>query len=165
MFKKTIPYSLGIGIVNIAMFYIQYTKNIHYQSNMTYGLITLFATILLITIGIKNNLTSDFKIRDGIKVGVAISVMSGIIYWIYQTIHTTIIEPEFKYNMLEVKIKDHLKFFPKTTPEEIAVLKTNFIDGFNINNFAGIILPSLVAGLIISLICSAYFKFQIQKKR
>lgn len=163
MFKKTITYSLGLGIIISGLFIIQYLKNIHTENNITYGVISLLFIMTFIFLGIKNNATKDFQIKDGLKTGIAIAVISGIIYWIYQFMHATFIEPDFAHKILEIKSAAYLKSFPKTTAEELLTMKKDFLEGFHFNNFVGIIVPSLFTGFVTAMISSAILKYQIQK--
>jgi len=164
MFKKTITYSLGLGIVISGLFIIQYLQNIHTENNLSYGVISLLFIITFIFLGIKNNASKGFQIKDGLKTGIAIAVISGIIYWIYQFMHATFVEPDFANKILEIKSTEYLKSFPKTTAEELATMRKDFLEGFHFNNFVGILVPSLFTGFVTAMVSSAILKYQIQKK-
>ena len=163
MFKKPIIYSLGLGVITTGVFILQFINNVHTNPPKSYGVVSLFAIIIIIFLGIKNNLTKDFQIRDGLKIGIAISVISGIIFWIYQVIHVTFIEPELIYKIQELKFKQYLDFFPNTSEEKLTKLKQEFLEGYHFNKFVGIMLPSLFTGFITAMISSAILKYRIQK--
>jgi len=164
MFKKTITYSLGLGIIISGLFIIQYLQNIHTENNFTYGLISLAFIILFIFIGIKNNATENFQLKDGLKTGIAIAVISGLIYWVYQFIHASFIEPDFANKILEIKASEHLSNFPKTSPDDITKMKQDFLENFHFNNFVGVMIPSLFTGFVTAMISSAILKYSIYKK-
>ena len=163
MFKKTITYSLALGIITSGIFILQFINNVHTDPPTIYGIVSLLSIIVLIFLGIKNNATEKFKIKDGLKTGIAIAVISGIIYWIYQVIHVKFIEPELIYKIQDIKFKQYIEFFPKTSAEKLATLKGEFLEGYHFNNFVGIMLPSLFTGFITAMISSAILKYRIQK--
>jgi len=163
MFKKTITYSLGLGIITSGIFILQFVNNVHTNPPTVYGIVSLIFIILFIFLGIKNNATENFQIKDGLKTGVAIAVISGIIYWLYQVIHVKFIEPELVYKIQDLKFKQYVEFFPKTSAEELTKLKDEFLEGYHFNNFVGIMLPSLFTGFITAMISSAILKYRIQK--
>ncbi|MDC3388257.1 DUF4199 domain-containing protein, partial [Flavobacteriaceae bacterium] len=105
----------------------------------------------------------SFQIKDGLKTGIAIAVISGIIFWIYQVIHVSFIEPELIYKIQELKFKQYVEFFPETSEEKLKVLKEEFLEGYHFNNFVGIMLPSLFTGFITAMVSSAILKYRIQK--
>lgn len=164
MFKKTITYSLALGIITTSIFILQYFNDVHTNPPKIYGIVSLLSIIIIIFLGIKNNVTKSFQIKDGLKTGIAISVIGGIIFWIYQVLHVKLIEPELIYKIQELKFKQYLEFFPETSPEKLNTLKQEFLDGYHFNNFVGIMLPSLFTGFVTSMVSSAILKYRIQKK-
>ncbi len=164
MLKKTITYSLALGIITTGVFILQYFNDVHINPPKIYGIVSLLSIIIIIFLGIKNNANKNFQIKDGLKTGIAISVIGGIIFWVYQVLHVKFIEPEFIYKIQELKFKQYLEFFPETTPEKLNTLKQEFLEGYNFNNFVGIMLPSLFTGFVTSMISSAILKYRIQKK-
>jgi Na+-transporting NADH:ubiquinone oxidoreductase subunit NqrE len=163
MFKKTITYSLALGIIITGIFILQYINNVHTNPPKIYGVVSLLTIVIFIFLGIKNNITEGFQIKDGLKTGIAIAVISGIIFWIYQVIHVSFIEPELIYKIQELKFKQYVEFFPETSDEKLKVLKDEFLDGYHFNNFVGIMLPSLFTGFITAMVSSAILKYRIQK--
>jgi len=163
MFKKTIAYSLGLGIITSGIFILQFINNVHTNPPAVYGIVSLIFIILFIFLGIKNNITENFQIKEGLKTGIAIAVISGIIYWLYQVIHVKFIEPELIYKIQDLKFKQYIEFFPETSTEELTRLKEEFLEGYHFNNFVGIMLPSLFTGFIAAMISSAILKYRIQK--
>ena len=163
MFKKTITYSLGLGIITSGIFILQYINDVHLKPPTSYGVASLIFIIVFIFLGIKNNATENFQIKDGLKTGIAIAVISGIIYWLYQVIHVKFIEPELIYKIQDLKFKQYIEFFPETSAEKLTTLKDEFLEGYHFNNFVGIMLPSLFTGFITAMISSAILKYQIKK--
>jgi len=162
MFKKTITYSLALGIITSGIFILQFINNVHTDPPTVYGIVSLLSIVILIFLGIKNNITEKFQIKDGLKTGIAIAVISGIIYWIYQVIHVKFIEPELIYKIQDIKFKQYVEFFPETSAEKLTTLKDEFLEGYHFNNFVGIMLPSLFTGFITAMISSAILKYRIQ---
>jgi len=163
MFKKTIIYSLALGIITSGIFILQFINNVHTNPPTIYGIASLLFIVVLIFLGIKNNMTENFQIKDGLKTGIAIAVISGIIYWLYQVIHVKLIEPELIYIIQDLKFKQYVEFFPDTSAEKLTILKEEFLEGYHFNNFVGIMLPSLFTGFITAMISSAILKYRIQK--
>ena len=67
MFKKTITYSLGLGIITSGIFILQYINDVHLKPPASYGVASLIFIIVFIFLGIKNNATENFQIKDGLN--------------------------------------------------------------------------------------------------
>lgn len=164
MLSTTNKLGVFLGIFMSAIFFIQYLMGIHLDNQSSGYRITSWinfvAICFFIFYGIKIHAKTQesFEIKQGLKTGIAIALISGLIYWLFQTFHLSVIETDFKDKMAEIKLHDYKAFFPKATEKEISETQTSFYEYFHLNHFAGLIIPSIFIGFIVSMISSFIMK-------
>jgi hypothetical protein len=164
MLSTTNKLGILLGVFMSAIFFIQYLLGVHLDNQSTEYKVTSWISFAVISFvifyGIKSfyNNNDNFEIVHGLKTGIAIALISGLIYWLFQTIHLNFIEPDFKDKMAAIKLSDYKAFFPKATPKEIDVTQKNFYEYFHLNHFAGLIIPSILIGFAVSMISSFILK-------
>ncbi len=146
----------GIGLVFQLMLY---SMNMHYQRNWVLGIIGLLIMVAFISIGIfqyKKANSGILSLGQALKVGVGISLVSGIIAILYQYILASFIDPEFVQKTLEFQANKALeagKINAEQFRQQIDMGKKFFWMGYPI----GLIITILI-GLIISLIAGLIMK-------
>ncbi|MEN8886792.1 MAG: DUF4199 domain-containing protein [Winogradskyella sp.] len=159
---KPIAYTFGLysGLLSIAGLVILYVLNI--ESHWILSVVSTIATILIYFYGIstyKKLNANVLSIKDGLKTGMGIALVGGIIGAIYAAIHYSIIMPEF----LEGKKQEAIDTMMTQNPNmEGEALETalSLIDITTSEAFIAtmMILGSIIFGFIVSLIISAVIK-------
>lgn len=161
MFSKTSHFGITLGIILIASFVLQYQQNIHIVANNTYAILMLPVSVAFIIFSIvkvsKGSNEEGFSIRKGLQTGIGVILISGIIFWLYQVIHATFIEPDYIDKFASVAQKDlqlNEQFTPEQVQEKIKLLKENYKFAF----FMEAVIKSLFTGFFVSLITSLVIK-------
>ncbi|MEM6685947.1 MAG: DUF4199 domain-containing protein, partial [Bacteroidota bacterium] len=164
MFSKTAHFGIAAGVLNILFFLLQYRQNIHVEANNIYVLIMFFITLGLMILAIVNESkkTEVFSVRTGLKTGIGVILLGGIIFWIYQMIHAHYIETDLIDKLADAMVVD-LKLNEDLKPEQVAGKRADFIARFNFNLFASAVVKSLFTGFFVSLITSLVIKSGILK--
>ena len=164
MFSKTLHFGIAAGILNILFFLLQYRENVHVEANNIYVLIMFFATIVLMVLAIVNESkkTEVFSIRTGLKTGIGVILLGGIIFWVYQMIHAHYIETDLIDKLADAMVED-LKLNDEFKPEEVTNKIAEYKSRFNFNLFASAVLKSLFTGFFVSLVTSLVIKSGILK--
>lgn len=164
MFSKTAHFGIAAGILNILFFLLQYRQNIHVEANNIYVLIMFFVTLVLMILAIYNESkkTEVFSIRTGLKTGIGVILLGGIMFWIYQMIHVHYIETDLIEKLADAMVVD-LRLDEEFTAEQIKGKRADFIARFNFNLFSSAVVKSLFTGFFVSLIASLVIKSGILK--
>lgn len=164
MFSKTVHFGITAGLLNILFFLLQYRQNIHVEANNIYVLIMFFVTLVLMILAIVNESkkTEIFSIRVGLKTGIGVILLGGIMFWVYQMIHAHFIETDL-IDKLATAMVDDLKLTEQFSPEEVTTKIAEYKSRFNFNLFASAVVKSLFTGFFVSLITSLVIKSGILK--
>ena len=159
---KPVAYTYGVylSLLTIAGIVILYVLN--EQQNWIISLISFLITIVVYYYGIskyKKENANVLSLKDAIKVGMGMAVISGIIAAIYAVIHYGIIAPEFVDGIKEKAMDDMLSQNPNMESEALE-MGTKMIDMFTSKFFMAtmFLISSLFFGFIISLIVGAIMK-------
>ncbi|WP_178984013.1 DUF4199 domain-containing protein [Winogradskyella helgolandensis] len=159
---KQIAYNYGLylALISIAVLIILYALNI--ESHWIASVISTAATIAIYYFGINayKKLNSNLlSIRDGLKAGMGIALIGGIISALYAAIHYTYIMPEFLSGKKDEAIAEMMSQNPNMQGEQLDTAM-NFIDITASTFFIStmMLLGSLFFGFIVSLIISAILK-------
>ena len=128
-------YGLVLGLTSIFINLIAYAIGIHLDQDWRVGTLGFVAMIIIIVLGIKNfKSANDDLITWGqsVKIGVGISIISGLIGIIYNLIFINFIEPDFMNLMME-------KFSSPAITSAIGIVAAAFF-GFIISAIAGAIM-------------------------
>ncbi len=162
MFSKTSHFGIAAGLLSIFFFLLQYQQNIHVEANNIYVVIMFIITIVLMVLAIVNvsKKSEEFSIRTGLKTGIGVILLGGIIFWVYQMIHAYFIETDL-IDKLALAMVEDLKLNEQFTPEEVTVKIAEYKSRFKFNLFASAVLKSLFTGFFVSLITSLVIKSRI----
>jgi preprotein translocase subunit YajC len=159
---KPIAYTYGIylSLLTIASIIILYVLN--EQQNWIISLISFLITIVVYYYGIskyKKENANVISLKDALKVGMGMAVISGVIAAIYAVLHYGIIAPEFIVGIKEKAMDDMLSQNPNMEGEALE-MGTKMIDMFTSKFFMAtmFLISSLFFGFIISLITGAIMK-------
>lgn len=159
---KPIAYNYGLylALISIAVLIILYALNI--ESHWIASLISTVATITIYYFGINayKKLNSNLlSIKDGLKTGMGIALIGGIISALYAAIHYSYIMPEFLSRKKDEAIADMMAQNPNLQGEQLDTA-LYFVDITASTFFIStmMLLGSLLFGFIVSLIISAILK-------
>ena len=98
-------YGLYSGLAAILLSVSVYAMGLHYDPPFWVSIVNVLISATLIYMGEKAFRTSNqgyLTFGEGLKIGMGISVVGGIIAIIYQQIFMNFIEPDFMTNMMEI---------------------------------------------------------------
>lgn len=159
---KPIAYNYGLylGLITIVSLVILYVLNI--ESHWIASVLSTIATIAIYFYGISayKKLNSNIlSIRDGLKSGMAIALIGGIISAIYAAIHYSLIMPEFLLGKREEAIDTMMAQNPNIEGEALeTAMKIIDVTASEFFIATMMLLGSLFFGFIVSLIISAIIK-------
>lgn len=159
MFSKTSHFAITAGILNIVFFLLQYRENIHIKANNIYVVFMFVATVVLMVLAIVNvsKKPEPFSIRTGLKTGIGVILLGGIMFWVYQMIHAYFIETDLIDKLAAAMVED-LGLRKDFSEEEVLVKIGEYKSRFKFNLFSSAVLKSLFTGFFVSLITSLVIK-------
>lgn len=119
--KYALTYGLILGALSVVFALMLYSLDMHYQGGMMVLGVSLIITISLITIGIiqfKKDNNGFVSLGQGLKIGVGIGLVGGIIGIIFNQVMAGLIDPEMMNKAMEYQ-KGLLMETTKMTPEQI----------------------------------------------
>ncbi len=153
-------YGLYLGLLSIAGIIILYVLN--QEKNWIVSGISIVLTILIYVYGIgkyKKENANVLSIKDALKTGMGMALISGIIAAIYAVVHYGFIAPEFIEGIREKAMNDMLSQNPNMAGEQLE-MGTKMVNIFTSKFFMAtmFLISSLFFGFIISLITGAIMK-------
>ncbi|WP_296315635.1 DUF4199 domain-containing protein [Winogradskyella sp. UBA3174] len=159
---KPIAYTYGmyLALLTITGIVILYVLN--EEQNWIISLISFLITIVVYYYGIskyKKENANVLSIKDALKVGMGMALISGIIAAIYAVVHYGVIAPEYMDTIREKAMDDMLSQSPNMEGEALE-MATNMVNMFTSKFFMAtmFLISSLFFGFIISLITGAIMK-------
>lgn len=158
--KIALNYGLLLGLASVALSVVAYVMGVHLERPWWVSVLGFVFMIIFIVLGIKSfkkDNGSFLSLGEAIKVGLAISVIAGIIGAIYNYVFMNFIEPDFVAQMLEVTREQMIEQNPSITEDQLEMslsITEKFMSpvimaafGIIITLFFGFIF-SLISGLI-----------------
>lgn len=165
--KSAVQYGVIFGVIMILEFVITYSLGIDLIENKTLGLVYnllnfLFLPIILIVIALNNfkkNVNNGFmSFAQGLKAGVTVTVIAGLIYAIFNVIFNLIF-PEFAIEVMSKTKQVMIEANPNLTQEQLD-MSIAMAEKFSSPFITAPVTVAMYAfiGLIYSLIISAILK-------
>ena len=160
--KIALNYGILLALLSIVLAVFSYVTDNHIDRPWWLSVISTVVMIVIIVYGLKAFKKDNggfLSIGESIKVGLAISLISGIIYAIYSYIFVTIIEPDFVTQMLQFTEEKIITDNPDITEAQLNMtmdMTEKFMGPMMMTAFA--IIGSLFFGFIISLISGMILK-------
>jgi len=159
---KPIAYSYGIylALLSIIGIVILYIANL--ERSWVISSISFIITIIIYVYGIntfKKQNGNLLSLKDALKVGLAMSVVGGLIAAFYAYIHYEFIQPEFTENLREQSYLEMTEQNPNITEDKLETatkIMSIFTSSFFISTM--LLVSSLFFGFIISLISGLIMK-------
>jgi len=152
-------YGLYLGIIGVFLQLIKYAMGNHLENDMITGSISIIASIVLITLGIKKFKTTNnnlLSFGQSLKVGLGITIISLLISVVYMIIFTSFIEPTFKEQALEKTIES---WRDQGMNEDMIEQYTKAAkDYFYLSLYGMIVLISIFFGFVVSAVAGAIMK-------
>jgi len=153
-------YGLYLGLASILIRLIKYVLGMTYEIVWWESVLGFVASIALIFMGTKAYRTSNqglLSFGEGLKVGIGIALISGIILVIYEQIFMNFIEPDYMANMMEVTRQTYVE--QNLTSEQIEAameMSEGFSSPLITSGLA--LIGALFVGFIISLFTTLILK-------
>ena len=160
--KIAMTYGVLWGLGTIILGVIGYVTNNYLERSWTTSLIGIAIMIAAIVFGLKafkKDSGGYMSFGEGLKTGMAITLIAALIGAIWTYLFVTVIEPDFVTLLLERTQEQMLEQNPDMTDEQIDVaieMTERFTQPWLMSTFS--IIGSLFFGFITSLICSAVMK-------
>ncbi|MBQ4914816.1 DUF4199 domain-containing protein [Maribacter sp. MMG018] len=119
--KYALTYGLILGAISVIFAFMLYTADMHYQGGIAVMLISLAITLAAVIIAMlqfrkANNGFMTFA--QGLKIGVGVSLIGGIIGIIFNQLMANVIDPEMMTKAMEFQ-RNQLMETTALTPEQI----------------------------------------------
>ncbi|MBC8768501.1 DUF4199 domain-containing protein [Arenibacter sp. BSSL-BM3] len=119
--KYALTYGLILGAISVVFILMLYSLDMHYQGGPLVMGVSLLITIAVIVIGMmqfKKDNSGFMSFGEGLKIGIGIGLVAGIIGIIFNQILAGVIDPEMMNKAMEYQ-KGMLMETTKMTPEQI----------------------------------------------
>lgn len=119
--KYALTYGLILGAISVVFILMLYSLDMHYQGGPLVMGVSLLITIAVIVIGMmqfKKDNNGFMSFGEGLKIGIGIGLVAGIIGIIFNQILAGVIDPEMMNKAMEYQ-KGKLMETTKMTPEQI----------------------------------------------
>ncbi|MGB1971420.1 MAG: DUF4199 domain-containing protein [Flavobacteriaceae bacterium] len=161
--KATIlQYGTLLGGISVVFGLMIYFLDMHYTQENTVSYVSIAITVGVIALAQYNFRKENegyLSLGEGLKIGVGIALISGIIGSLYQVVLVTVIDPETIAKMLEIASDKIMDSYPEMQQEQldqtIAMQKKFMTPGMM---FAFGIIGSLFIGFVVALISGLILK-------
>ena len=119
--KIALNYGLYLGVASILIGVIRYALGMQYDHDMPFGILSLIIMAIILVLGIKKYKEVNgglLTLGQGIKTGIAIALVGGVIGILYTIIFMSVIEPDFLAHKLEMA-KEKMLDNPSFSEEQI----------------------------------------------
>jgi len=160
--KIALNYGLLLGLASIALSVITYVMGVHLERPWWTSVLGILIMVVFIVYGLKAFKQDNggfLSLGEAIKVGLAISVIAGILGALYNFLFVTVIEPDFVTQMLEVTREQMIEQNPSMTEEQLEMglsMSEKFMSPGIMSAMA--IIFTLFLGFIVSLISGLVMK-------
>lgn len=160
--KSVLNYGLLLGFILVVLGVVMYVLDYHLQPHWSFMVLTLIVFIAVVTYGIKAFKKENggfLSIGEAIKVGVGIALVAAIISGIWVLLLTTVIEPGFMEQAIELERQKAFANNPGLTDEqwEKGLEMSEAFRGPWVT-FAFTLVVDMLFGLLIGLIAGAVMK-------
>ncbi|MGB2397093.1 MAG: DUF4199 domain-containing protein [Flavobacteriaceae bacterium] len=161
--KATIlQYGTLLGGISVVFGLMIYFLDMHYTQESAVGYVSIAITVGVIALAQYNFRKENegyLSLGEGLKIGVGIALISGIIGSLYQVVLVTVIDPETIAKMLEIASDKIMDSYPEMQQEQldqtIAMQKKFMTPGMM---FAFGIIGTLFIGFVVALISGLILK-------
>jgi len=155
-------FGLILGIVSIFINVINFAFGDVYDPHWIISVISAITSIVVIVFGLKKFKEGNgglLGLSESIKIGLGISLISGIVYLVYFYLFANFIEADYFVNLAKLQEVKLLEQYPNFTDEQMegALATAKKMSGFGMIS-AMILIFSLFFGFIFSLVAGLIMK-------
>jgi len=160
--KIALNYGVLLALLSIVLQVISYVLDAHIDRPWWLSVLQLLISVGIVAMGLKVYRTENsgfLTLGQALKVGVAISLIAGIIAIIFNYIFMNYIDPDFVQKTLEFSKEQMIEQNPNMTQEQMDMamdMSARFMSPLWMSAFA--LLGTLFFGFIISLIAGLIMK-------
>ncbi len=160
--KIAVNYGVLLALLSIVLQVISYVLDVHIDRPWWLTVLQLLISVSVIVYGIKAFKTGNagfLKLSQALKVGLAISLIAGIIAVVFNYIFMNYIDPDFIQKTLDFSRETMIKDYPNMSQEQIEsslAISAKFMTPLIMSAIA--ILATLFFGFIISLVSGIIMK-------
>ena len=162
--SKTIilNFGLALGFISIIIALINYVYGNPNKPHWIVSVVSTTMTAAIIVLAIKKhklNQNGFISLKEALKTGLGVCLISGFTYVIFNLVLTNYIDPEFYTRALEYEKVKMIEQYPDMTDEQIdssMAIAEKFVSPLVTSAF--ILIGSLFVGFIISLIAGSIMK-------
>jgi preprotein translocase subunit YajC len=162
--KNIINYGVLLGITSVLLGVVIYVMNAHLDPNWIFSVIGILILVGIISYGIKayKKVNEGYlNLSEALKIGIGIALIGGIIVAIWTFILTTVIEPDYTQQMLDIqreKLLENPDMSEQMVNQSMAIVEK--MSGPYIQ-----IALSIIANLFFGFIISLFAGLAMQKKQ
>lgn len=160
--KVALPYGAILALLTITISVVVYVLGLTYEQPWWQSVLNFVIMTLCIVYGLKafkKDNSGFLSLGEAIKVGLAISLVAGLIGVVFNLLFMNVIEPDFAANMLVATEENMLEQNPDMTEEQIEMamsVSETMMSPIVLSAFG--IIAALFFGFIISLISGLIMK-------
>jgi len=116
-----LTYGVLLGLISVAFGLMLYSVDLHFKGGMAVGLVSMALTLIAIVVGMyqfKKANQTFMTFVQGLKVGVGIALIGGVIGILFNLLMANVIDPDMMTKALEFQ-RSELLANTKLTPEQI----------------------------------------------
>ena len=157
-----LQYGSILGGISVVFGLMLYSLDMHYQNDTNATIVSLVITIGVIAFAQFNYRKDNqgfMSLSQGIKIGLGMAAISGIINVLYFLVLSNVIDPEMMNKATEVGMNEFLDQNPEASEELIEQVK-DMQESFTgpLISSSVIIIFSLLTGLVVSLVTGLFLK-------
>lgn len=157
-----LQYGSILGGISVIFGLMLYSLDIHYQNDTNTTIVSLIITIGVIAFAQFNYRKDNegfISLSQGIKIGLGMAAISGIINVLYFLVLSNVIDPEMMNKATEVGMNEFLDQNPEASEKLIEQVKDiqDNLTGPLISS-SMVIIFSLLTGLVVSLVTGLFLK-------
>jgi len=160
--QVALTYGLILGFVSVMIQVVIYALGKQYEKNTYVGIASFLILAAFISYGImqfKKQNDGFLSFGEGLKTGIAIALIAGLVSIIYSYVFMKFIEPNFMSNMMQMQQDKMMEMNPNMSDEQINAAMTmakKFSSPWVIMAFG--LLYSAFVGFIVSLVATLIMK-------
>jgi len=152
-----LPYAIGLFLIRFIIDIIIKQFNLGYQGESYGSFVALGVEIAIIFVCINNykkfRNNNELKFTEGVRVGVGLMLIMGILFTAYLTIHGKFIDPTYQEKIAQEAAKLLAEKNPTANIDQLTERKPNLAVGFFMS-----LLKYIFIGAFGGIICSAILK-------
>lgn len=156
----SINYGLLSGMIGVAFSLMLYFMDALYDQSSTTQWISTLISVTLIILGIiayKKSNEGIISLKQSIKLGVGIALISGLVTCLYMILLANVIEPNFFENLFEIQKSAIVEQNPQITSDQLDQM-VEMQKQFAWVTYPTILIMSMFLGLVVGILTGLFVK-------